>query len=71
MDVQHLSQKELAQRWRVSPYTLEKWRMQGLGPRFIKLGNRVIYRLVDVEAHEASNTRSATSESVHNTGGDA
>jgi len=32
--VLHLEQKELAERWRMSPRTLEQWRWQGRGPRF-------------------------------------
>ena len=50
----HLEQKELAERWRMSPRTLEQWRWQGRGPRFLKLGGRVIYRLADIEAFEAA-----------------
>ena len=33
----HLSQTELANRWRMSPRTLERWRFTGEGPQFIKL----------------------------------
>ena len=50
----HLSQKVLAKRWDVSEATLERWRTEGLGPRFLKLQGRVLYRLVDIEAYEAS-----------------
>ena len=51
---QHLNQRELAQRWGISPRTLERWRSIGFGPAFLKLGGRVAYRLVDVEAFEAA-----------------
>ncbi|MGI9282434.1 MAG: helix-turn-helix transcriptional regulator [Endozoicomonas sp.] len=71
MDVQHLSQKELADRWRISPYTLEKWRMRGLGPRYIKLGNRVVYRVTDIEAHEQSHTHIGTSQPLTCQGGES
>ena len=53
--MQHIDQKELARRWLISPRTLEQWRWQGRGPRFLKLGGRVLYRLADVEAYEADN----------------
>ncbi|MEO1276316.1 MAG: helix-turn-helix domain-containing protein [Pseudomonadota bacterium] len=47
-----LSQAELAERWRISPRTLERWRSNGTGPRFVCLGGRVIYRVADVLAYE-------------------
>ncbi len=53
--MQHLDQNKLADRWLISPRTLEQWRGQGRGPRYLKLGGRVIYRLSDVEAFEAAN----------------
>jgi hypothetical protein len=52
--VQHLHQAELARRWRISPRTLERWRWLGRGPGYLKLGGRVVYRVVDVEAFEAT-----------------
>ena len=53
----HLQQKDLAARWHVSPRTLERWRWTGTGPRFLKVGGRVIYRLADVEAYERDQLR--------------
>jgi hypothetical protein len=58
--VQHLDQKTLAERWQVSPRTLEQWRWRGQGPRFLKIGGRVIYRLSDVEAFEVSSLHANT-----------
>lgn len=52
--MQHLDQKSLADRWQISPRTLEQWRWQGKGPRYLKIGGRVVYRLLDVEAFEAA-----------------
>jgi hypothetical protein len=60
MPVRHLNQIELAQRWHVSPRTLERWRCFGGGPRFMKLGGRVAYRLEDVEAFEVDQLREIT-----------
>jgi predicted site-specific integrase-resolvase len=54
MDVVHLNQKQLAARWQLSEATLERWRSEGLGPKFLKLCGRVIYRQVDIEAYEES-----------------
>lgn len=58
--VQHLHQAELARRWRISPRTLERWRWLGRGPRYLKIGGRVVYRVADVEAFEAAQAREAT-----------
>ena len=55
--IQHLSQHELARRWRLSPRTLERWRWTGEGPKFLKVGGRVAYRLQDVETWEAERLR--------------
>lgn len=54
METSHFNQRALAKRWDVSEATLERWRTEGLGPRFLKLQGRVLYRLVDIEAYEAS-----------------
>jgi hypothetical protein len=43
----HLGQKELARRWGLSHRTLERWRSQGHGPRFLKLNGRCLYRIED------------------------
>jgi len=53
MAVQHINQVELSRRWRLSPRTLERWRYRGTGPRYLKVGGRVVYRLDDIEAFEA------------------
>ncbi len=42
----------LADRWDTSPRTLEQWRYLGRGPRYVKIGHLVRYRLEDVEAEE-------------------
>ena len=53
-------QRDLARRWSLSERTLERWRWLGEGPRFLKLGGRVLYRLEDVEAFEAEQVRQRT-----------
>ena len=58
----HLNQLELAVRWRISHRTLERWRWTGVGPKFLKVGGRVVYRLSDVEEYEQSIIRSSTSD---------
>ena len=56
-----MDQIELASRWRISPRTLEQWRWRGVGPRYLKIGGRVIYPLVEVEAFEAARLHQNTS----------
>jgi hypothetical protein len=51
--VRHLNQIDLSRRWKLSPRTLERWRWLRQGPRYVKVGGRVIYRLEDVETYEA------------------
>jgi hypothetical protein len=55
--VHHLTQLDLARRWRLSTRTLERWRWLGQGPPYLKLGGRIVYRLEDVEAYEKSQRR--------------
>ena len=62
MSVKHLNQRQLAYRWDVSEATLERWRSEGIGPVFLKLQGRVLYRLEDVEAFESDSLRKSTSE---------
>ena len=54
MEVAHFNQKQLAARRCISEATLERWRSEGLGPKFLKLCGRVLYRQVDIEAYEES-----------------
>ena len=53
----HLMQAELAERWRVSPRTLERWRGAGTGPAWMRLNGRVLYRFEDVIAFERARLR--------------
>lgn len=60
MDVKHFNQVDLSRRWCMSPRTLERWRWLGQGPRYLKIGGRVVYRLQDIEAFEAEQLREST-----------
>lgn len=50
-----MDQHELAEHWGIPVRTLAAWRYQGKGPRYMKLGGAVRYRLEDVEAFENEN----------------
>lgn len=56
-DLRHLNQTQLSRRWGLSPRTLERWRWLHQGPEYMKLGNRVVYRLEDIEAFEQAQLR--------------
>lgn len=60
MNVKHLNQRQLAERWAVSEATLERWRSAGIGPVFLKIQGRVLYRIEDIEAYEDECLRKST-----------
>ena len=41
---------EAAARLGLKPATLEVWRCLGRGPRFLKIGRKVFYRIEDLES---------------------
>ncbi len=44
----YLRERELAERWKVSGRMLGRWRQNGDGPPFIRVGRRrILYRLAD------------------------
>ena len=52
-----VDEARLAARLGVSRSTLQSWRYSGRGPRWIKLGRLVRYRLTDVNSFLQANTR--------------
>lgn len=56
--------EEAARHLSLAPNTLEKLRVTGGGPRFVKLGRAVRYRMADLEAYIAERVVSSTSEKV-------
>ena len=55
--LRHLNQIQLARRWSLSPRTLERWRWLQEGPKYVKVGGRILYRLEDIEAFEKACVR--------------
>jgi hypothetical protein len=53
----HLTEAELARRWRISPRTVQRWRGQGRAPSHLVVGRRILYRWADVEAFERRRLR--------------
>jgi predicted DNA-binding transcriptional regulator AlpA len=48
----HLTQRELAARWSKSEATIERYRSDGVGPQYLKIGGKVLYRHEDIERFE-------------------
>jgi predicted DNA-binding transcriptional regulator AlpA len=57
-----LTTQEVAKFLQVSVSALNKWRLFGTGPKFIKVERRVRYRLSDIAAYLAASTRTSTSQ---------
>lgn len=57
-----LNENELAQRWGVSPKTLQRWRSEGRGPRYLKLSKRVGYPVDAIVEFECEALHDSTSE---------
>ncbi len=58
----HVDTRRAAELLGMSRRTLEKWRGEGSGPPFLKLGRRVLYSVADLEAWVRSRRRQSTSE---------
>lgn len=52
MSGQYLREDELAARWGISPRTLEKWRAEGQGPAYHRIGKSILYAPDDIFEHE-------------------
>lgn len=59
-----LSVREAATFLRVSKSFLDKHRLDGCGPEFLKLGRRVVYDLRDLESWALSTKRRCTSSAA-------
>jgi excisionase family DNA binding protein len=62
MQLRLLTQSEAAKMLRLSERTLERLRLQGGGPRYVKANRSVRYREADLEAWIEKRVVSSTSE---------
>ncbi len=58
----YLTQAEAARYLRLSPRTMERHRVAGTGPRFVKAGRRVLYRRDELDAWAERRTFTSTAE---------
>jgi excisionase family DNA binding protein len=61
-----LTQREVAEALRLSERTLERMRISGTGPKFIRLGHSIRYRQQDLDAHVAARVVASTSQPLEN-----
>lgn len=59
---QLLNPSNTAQMLCISELTLRKWRWEGNGPSFIKVGRKVAYRLEDIQEWVEKRVRRSTSD---------
>lgn len=57
-----ITPRQLAARWECSEATLAKWRVNGDGPPFVRLGRKIAYRVDDVEGWLNQRRAASTSE---------
>ncbi len=55
-----MTQREFCHRWQLSEATLERWRSEGIGSIYVKLGGQVRYRREDILEYDASCLRVST-----------
>ena len=61
----YLNCEEAGAHLNLSPRTLEKLRTIGGGPRFRKLGRRIVYKIVDLDAWAESRACESTSDPAY------
>ena len=57
-----LTQRQASEMLALSERTLERFRISGIGPKFVRMGKSIRYRLGDVEAWIERRTVGSTSE---------
>ena len=57
-----MTEREISVKYGIPVRTLQKWRLTGSGPCFVKLGRAVRYRIVDMDSFIESRLRKSTSD---------
>jgi hypothetical protein len=52
-----MQERRVARRWNKSIRTLQRWRSEGYGPPFLRIGGTIHYRVSDILAFEARQRR--------------
>ena len=64
MDNEMLTTRDVSKQYKLTESSLEKWRVAGVGPEYMKLSRKVMYRRTDVERWLSENRRRSTSDSA-------
>ena len=56
----YITTKELSKRWKINPNTIEHWRSVGFGPKFIRIGRKILYSLNSISEFAQMNTAENT-----------
>ncbi len=62
----NVPEKEAATYLGISVHSLRRWRWIGGGPKFLKLGSRVVYPVAELDAWQSDKLRSSTSDQGKN-----
>ncbi len=65
-----LTERQLCKFWSITVETLRKWRGNGYGPIYIKVGGRVLYRPEDIREFERQTMYRSSGQKIQYTGGD-
>lgn len=60
----YMTEKELADVWGMKRNTLQKWRSNGVGPKYIKRVGRIVYRKDDIAEFERNNVFQGTNKKI-------
>lgn len=58
----NMAEQQAAEYLGVSVHSLRRWRVYGGGPRFLKMGSRVVYPISELDAFQAACLRKSTSD---------
>lgn len=58
----NLAEQQAAEYLGISVYSLRRWRVYGGGPRFLKMGSRVVYPISELDDYQSACLRRSTSD---------
>lgn len=61
MGTPFLTSRQVAERWKLTPETMKKWRCAGKSPPYRKMGGRILYKAEDIKKFEDDALRYHTS----------
>lgn len=58
----NLAERQAAEYLGISVHSLRRWRVYGGGPKFLKMGSRVVYPISELDDYQAACLRKSTSD---------